>query len=397
MQRTARLLLTPTAEQASALLDTSRQFTEAFNAVCAAGWDADEKNGVKLHHLTYRSLKGHLPDLVSDLHIQARVKATEAVKSAFARCKQGRKTSCPHSAACPPRYNVHTFTLNWQASTVRLSTTAGRMTVPVHLPAVFAWATVGKVCTADLIHRDGRWFLHVVIDVEAPKVRPNSHTVGVDLGLCHPAVTSEGNFLGERRWREIEARLFRRKRQCQAKRSKSGKRRLKILSGQQVRFRRDCDHVLSRRIVHSVKPGGTVVLENLTDIRARVQGRGSKQRRRLHGWSFAQLRGFVAYKAEAAGVRVAFIDPRHTSQTCCKCGHKHRSNRRSQALFQCRSCGFTLNADLVGARNIRAKHLGSFGMSVAARPSSTGPTSRKAQCGGAKAAARKPSPEGDGR
>ncbi len=320
MQRTVRLPLTVAPEQAIVLSETCRQFTEAFNAVCGVGWDADEKNGVKLHHLTYRSLKEQLPDLVSDLHIQARVKATEAVKSAFTRRKQGRKTSCPHSSACPPRYNVHTFKIDWQARVARLSTTAGRIAVSFHLSTVFAWACEGKVCTADLIRRDGRFFLHVVVETSPPKVRPNQHVVGVDLGLCHPAVTSEGRFLGECRWKEIEARLFRRKRRCQSKGTKSAKRRLRILRGRQARFRRDCDHVLSRRIVDAVKPGGTVVLENLTDIRSRVKAM-HRFNRRLHGWSFAQLRAFVAYKAEAVGVRVVFIDPRHTSQTCSKCGH----------------------------------------------------------------------------
>jgi IS605 OrfB family transposase len=337
-----------------------------------------------------------VPDLVSDLHIQARVKAAEALRSAFTRRKQGRKTSCPRSTLCPPRYNVHTFRLDWVKGTVNLATTAGRLVLPFALPEVFAWATTGKVCTADLVYRKGRFRLHVVVELPAPQVQPNATTVGTDLGVNRPAVTSDNHFLGQRRWKEVEARLFRQKRQCQAKRTKSGKRRLRILRGKQARFRRDCDHVLSRRIVDAVPPGGTVVLEDLTDIRKRIKAR-KKQRRRLHGWRFAQLRNFVSYKAEAKGVLVVFIDPRHTSQTCSCCGHQHRSNRRSQSLFKCRSCGFILNADLNAARNIRAKHLGSFGTPLAARPPSTGPTSLKAQCGGASAATCKLSASADSR
>lgn len=397
MRRTVRLLLDATPEQASVLAETSRQFTEAFNTVCETAWLVNEKNGVRLHHLTYRSLKDHLPELVSDLHIQARVKATETIRSVFARRKQGFKTSCPHSFTCPPRYERYTIKIDWHVNAVTLSTTAGRIVVPFHLPAVFSWATEGKVCTADLIHRDGRFFLHVAIETPAPKVRPRKVAVGVDLGLCRPAVTSEGRFLGQRRWKEIEARLFRRKRKLQAKRTKSAKRRLRLLRGQQARFRRDCDHVLSRRIVDAVPPGGTVVLENLTGIRSRVKTRKGAQSRRLHGWSFAQLKAFVAYKAEAKGVRLALIDPRHTSQTCSKCGHRYRSNRKSQSLFKCRSCGFTLNADLNAARNVRAKHLVSLATGLAGRLPSTNPTSREAQGGGAKAATRKPSPSGDSR
>lgn len=134
VQRTVRLELKPTPEQAQVLNETLAQFTQAFNQVCAAGWGQGEKNGVRLHHLTYRVTKAACPGLVSDLLIQARVKATEALKSAAARVKQGRKTTCPQSVLCPARYNVHTYKLHWSGSFVRLSTSSGRMNVPFKLP-----------------------------------------------------------------------------------------------------------------------------------------------------------------------------------------------------------------------------------------------------------------------
>ena len=130
-------------------------------------------------------------------------------------------------------------------------------------------------------------------------------------------------------------------------------------------------------------------MENLTDIRKRIKARRGRASRRLHGWSFAKLRTFVTYKAEAKGVAVVFIDPRHTSQTCRKCGYQHRSNRKTQSMFECRGCGYTVNADLNASFNIRNKHLGIFGKPLDARPPSVGPTSRKTQCGRPKGAARK--------
>ena len=65
-------------------------------------------NGVQLHHATYYPLKAAHPGLVSDLLVQARVKATEAIKRAFALQRTGRTVKMPVSVACPPRYNVHT-------------------------------------------------------------------------------------------------------------------------------------------------------------------------------------------------------------------------------------------------------------------------------------------------
>src|ERR671916_214354 len=92
MQRTIRLKLCPTPDQAIALVETRRQFTDVFNAVAAYGWQERIKNGVTLHHALYYPLKAQYPDLVSDLHIQARVKATEAVASAVQLAKDSERT-----------------------------------------------------------------------------------------------------------------------------------------------------------------------------------------------------------------------------------------------------------------------------------------------------------------
>ena len=94
MDRTVRILLKPTIEQASALRETVRQFTESFNTVCRVGWEQRNGNAFTLHRLTYRDCKNALPNLVSDLHIQARQKAAEAIQSAIAREKKGLKTGC---------------------------------------------------------------------------------------------------------------------------------------------------------------------------------------------------------------------------------------------------------------------------------------------------------------
>jgi IS605 OrfB family transposase len=365
MQRTIRVRLEPSPLQATALAETSRQFTAVFNAVCALGWRERLSNGVKLHHATYYPLKADYPALVSDLHVQARVKATEAVKSALALLDAGRKVSMPQSVACPPRYNLHTYRVDWESRTVRLSLVGGRQTIRFHIPDYSATYAGNPPDTADLIQRDGRWWLHVVVTVPAPQVVPTDQVVGVDLGLSRPAVTSTNRFLGQRAWKAVEGRLFKLKRALQKRGTKSAKRHLKHVRHKQACFRRNADHILSKQIVQSVEPGGTVVLENLKDIRKRAKMRRKTQtQRRIHCWSFAQLRSFIGYKAEERGCTVVAVDPRHTSQACSRCGHVARNNRRSRDLFVCRRCGYALHADLNGARNIAAKYRAEGGISA---------------------------------
>lgn len=357
MDRTVRVFLKTTPEQSETLMRTARQFTETFNSVCALGWHRREGGAYTLQRFCYHGNKAAWPELVSDLHIQCLHKAAESLKSAFALQKKGRKVECPQSTLCPPRYNRHTFRVNWMARTVNLSTVSGRMLLPFCLPHYGAYAKECQVATADLMYRKGKWHLHIVVHCPDVEFQDNGTALGVDLGVCRPAVTSDGRLHGKKHWREVSKRRFRLKRKLQANGSKSAKRHLRSLAGREMRFRRDCDHVLSKSILDGIAAGTTVVVENLTNIRARVKARRGEAKRRLHNWSFAPLKGFLEYKAESLGCQVVAVDPRHTSQRCAECGHIYRGNRPSQSRFVCRSCGHRANADKNAAVNIRDKHL----------------------------------------
>lgn len=387
MNRTVKIQLHPTAEQEQMLLETMQQFTSAYNAVLTYGWQHKQKNGVKLHHALYYQMRTDYPQLTSNILVQARVKATETLKSAFtwqakqiaayqkkvAKAKKRglpvpafKPVKMPQSRLCPVRYNERTYTLSWTEHSTRLSTTQGYIAIPFTVPPFSTKYQGHPIATAELCYRKGKFWLHVVVDVPEPILTATQDVIGVDLGLNRPAVTSKHHFLGSRCWKEVDRRCFRLKRKLQSKGSKSAKRHLRKLKGKQARFHRDCDHVLSKQIVSSVAPGSTIVLENLSGIRESSKiGRGKNNKtvdlkRQFHSWTFAQLYGFISYKAAEHGIRVERVDPRHTSQTCSRCGYQHCSNRRSQSLFLCRQCGYQLNADLNAAMNIREKYLTSL-------------------------------------
>jgi putative transposase len=361
MDRTIILHIQPNSEQSQILQRTLQVHTDCFNAVAHEGFTSSCANGVELHKRTYYPLRAQYPDLPAQLVCAARVKATEAVKSALDRRKKERKTSTPHTRICPIRYDARSYWVKWDTMTCSLATIAGRVELSFAVPDYATRYIGGKVCSADLCFRKGRYSLHVVVSIPDPVIAPSHEVVGVDLGLNRPAVTSHKHFLGERRWKEQERRIFRIKRKLQAKGTKSAKRHLKKLSGKLLRQRKDHDHVLSKRIVQNTPLGCTIVIENLTHIRARAKmKKHTETQRRLHSWSFAQFHSFLAYKAQERGTAVVKVDPRHTSQTCSHCGHQARNNRRSQSLFLCRACGYCLNADLNASQNIREKHLSSL-------------------------------------
>src|SRR5438094_10484856 len=83
MNRTMVVQLQPTAEQARILKQTLEQHTACFNEVARRGFTQKCSKGVELHKRTYYPLRAQYPDLPAQLVCAARVKATEAVKSAL--------------------------------------------------------------------------------------------------------------------------------------------------------------------------------------------------------------------------------------------------------------------------------------------------------------------------
>lgn len=364
MQRTVRIRLHPDAETAAALTETVRLYTSSFNVVARVGWESGVANGVELHKATYYPERART-ELPAQLVCAARVKATEALKSARALAKKEAKKpedkrhlpTMPRSAWCPIRYDARSYRVNLRDGHGTLLTLNGRVPITFALTPYHRRYADWQAASADLVRdRRGRWWLHVVVTAPVAAPVPTEEVVGVDLGIVHPATDSRGSFYGSDHWGAVEERTFQLRRRLQAKGTRSAKRHLKRQSGRQQRFRKDCDHVLSKRLVHSVDPGATLVFEDLIDIRGRAKARKA-QKRRLHGWSFAQLQGFVAYKAAARGVLIGFVDPRYTSQKCSACGHRDRANRVDQEHFRCVSCGFALNADHNASVNIRNDYL----------------------------------------
>lgn len=70
------------------------------------------------------------------------------------------------------------------------------------------------------------------------------------------------------------------------------------------------------------------------------------------GWF--EFRRQLEYKQAWNGGSVIAVNPRNTSRTCPCCKQIAKENRLTQAKFECVVCGYSNNADLVGAINILA-------------------------------------------
>jgi IS605 OrfB family transposase len=212
----------------------------------------------------------------------------------------------------------------------------------------------GQRGESDLCLLKGKFYLLAACDVETLEPIDVEGVLGVDLGIVNIASDSDGQDFSGADVQHNRRVFEHRRRNLQKKQTKSAKRKLKKLSGKQARFQKHTNHTISKQLVQKAQDTcRAIALEDLSGIRKAPVRRS--QRSKHSNWSFFQLRRFINYKAERAGIPVVLVDPRNTSRTCHECGCVDKANRKSQSLFSCVSCGFSAPADTNAAVNIAAR------------------------------------------
>lgn len=197
--------------------------------------------------------------------------------------------------------------------------------------------------------RNGDYYIQIQVELPTQPTGKTPRVIGVDLGRRDIAHTSTGKSWEGGANAVLRDRYFKIRRSIQRRRTKSSRRLLRRLSGKEARFRKHVNHEISKQLVkEAVQTQSAIALENLTGIRKRARVQKS-QRREHHGWSFYQLRTFIEYKANIAGVPVVLVDPRYTSKTCSRC---HYIGKRNGKDFKCGHCGLHIDADWNGSLNI---------------------------------------------
>ena len=223
-----------------------------------------------------------------------------------------------------------------------------------------------------------------------PRVkRGQGSTVGIDRGIVHMTADNQGQF-EDLPWNTItkldnKVRRLQRSQERSAKgqgytsaheakkagkQSKSSLRREKEITKTKAKIShivQDVQHKVSRRLVEE---NDIIAMEKLNlagmskKAKAKVDphnpgeflpnGQTAKKalNRKLRLSALAQFGEFLKYKASLSGGQVIEVDPRNTSRRCSSCGHIAQENRESQAVFLCKACDFSDNADHNAAVNI---------------------------------------------
>ncbi|WP_033333982.1 RNA-guided endonuclease InsQ/TnpB family protein [Streptomyces novaecaesareae] len=217
------------------------------------------------------------------------------------------------------------------------------------LPSVPSTVTVVKDAA-------GRYFASFVVETDPAadlgRMPETDTVVGIDLGLTHFAVLSDGRKIDSPRFlRRAEKKLKRAQRAMsrKAKESKNrDKARIKVARahGRVADARRGFHHRLSTELIRDSQ---AVAVEDLA-VKGLARTRMAKS---VHdaGWSaFVAMLEYKAARYGRAFLRIGRFEP--TSQVCSNCGVKDGPKPLHVREWACGACGAVLDRDVNAAVNV---------------------------------------------
>ncbi|MFE3517240.1 RNA-guided endonuclease InsQ/TnpB family protein, partial [Streptomyces sp. NPDC059166] len=214
------------------------------------------------------------------------------------------------------------------------------------LPSVPSTVTVVKDSA-------GRYFASFVVETGPQEVLPEVvPMVGIDLGLGHFAVLSDGTKVDSPRFlRRAEKRLKKAQRALARKVKGSGNRnkaRIKVARAHAkvADARREFHHQLSTRLI---RENQAVAVEDLA-VKGLARTRLAKS---VHDAGWSAFVTMLEYKAARYGrtfIRIGRFEP--TSQVCSQCGVKDGPKPLHVRVWTCGACGAVLDRDINAAVNV---------------------------------------------
>ena len=215
----------------------------------------------------------------------------------------------------------------------------------------------GTICKVVISKKGHRWFASILVDTfrDDPKLdATDKPVVGVDVGIKHLAITSEGVYYEnpkalaryERKLKRLQRRLSRKvkgSRNRQKIKDKIARLHYRIAC-----IRQDAHHKATTAIVNTASAIG---IESL-NVAGMV-----KNHRLAKALSDASLSTFLTYlksKAEWLGIKIVEADRFYpSSKTCSNCGTIDSDLSLSDRTYHCNACGHTMDRDLNAAINLK--------------------------------------------
>lgn len=202
----------------------------------------------------------------------------------------------------------------------------------------------------------GRFFASFVVETDGSEVLPETTPeVGIDLGLTHFAVLSDGRKITAPKFFRRAERKLRKAQQSLARKTKGSSNRKKAVvkvaraHAHTAAARRDFHHKLSTTLI---RENQAVYVEDLS-VKGLARTRLAKS---IHDAGWSAFVGMLEYKAARYGRVFARVDRFFpSSQLCSACGFKDGPKPLDVREWTCRGCDTVHDRDINAARNIRTE------------------------------------------
>ena len=353
MQRAHQIRLYPTREQEIQLKKTAGASRYAYNWALAkwkSMYEAVEKRESTEKPTAFGLVNKwtqERPDWSHEVSRDAQNKAIINVGDAFKNLWKGKSQY--------PQFHKKGHKDSFYVPNNKAQVLNGRISLPkigkVRLAEEIRYE--GKIMSYTVSGYAGQW--HVSVQVETPdKEIPcldKASVVGIDVGLKHIAVASDGSVLdAPESLTALQQKLKWEQRKLSHKQKKSNNYHKQLKRKQKIQLRinnirKDVSHKFTTSIA---KSHGTVAIENL-NIKGMMEHAGKHLRSSLAQSIMSEVLRQLEYKAHRV-VKVDRFFP--SSKRCSRCGHVKEQLDLSERTYKCESCGLVLDRDYNAACNL---------------------------------------------
>jgi IS605 OrfB family transposase len=281
----------------------------AWNECSKVKFNIPANSIVLLHGQFYTKFRQSQPEIPS----QVVISAEQSVLSAYRSIKSNKQklNKPPEKKKLSIRLDKRTYSYKNGVFSI-ISLEKRIKCSPYIYPKLQELISKYRFCDPLLFEKNDEIWICLTFDI--PEIlSQNKLAVGVDVGICNLAATSEGNLYQDKAFnaRKRKLRFNKRKLQSKSKTSKSARRKLKNLKRKERNINQNFSHHLANKIISDTK-ADTIVLENLKSIK--VKKHKYQNKNRISQVPMFELRRILTYKALLNNKQVITVSPAYTSQ-----------------------------------------------------------------------------------
>ncbi|MFI7011353.1 RNA-guided endonuclease InsQ/TnpB family protein [Streptomyces sp. NPDC050145] len=258
----------------------------------------------------------------------------------------------------PPRFKSRKDTrqsVRFTANAGWKITAGGKLRLPKVGDLAVKWSrSLPSVPSTVTVVKDsaGRYFASFVVETDPEALPATDGVLGIDLGLTHFAILSDGTKIDSPRFLRRAEKKLKKAQQDLSRKAKGSKNRAKArikvarAHARTADARREFHHQLSTRLI---RENQAVAVEDLS-VKGLARTRMAKS---VHDAGWSAFTAMLEYKAALYGrtfIRIGRFEP--TSQVCSHCGVKDGPKPLHVRTWTCGACGAVLDRDINAAVNV---------------------------------------------